>query len=148
MEVIEKDILTIESGYIFQQVNCQKVMGSGLALSIVQKWPQVYTEYLTYSEKFEYDYDLLGNCNHINVTPNLTIVNMFAQLHYGYDGKRYTDYCAFSECLKAYGDCRKNFYYFPWRIGCCRGGGNWNIIIKMIERWYPEAVICRLPQSS
>jgi hypothetical protein len=39
-------ILSVEQGIIVQQVNCQKVMGAGLASAISQKYPQVKEAYL------------------------------------------------------------------------------------------------------
>jgi len=39
------DILKVKSGFIVHQVNCQKVMGGGLALAIRKKWPIVYERY-------------------------------------------------------------------------------------------------------
>ena len=38
MKIIEKNILTIEKGIVCQQVNCQGVMGAGLAKSIKEKF--------------------------------------------------------------------------------------------------------------
>jgi len=45
MKIINRDLLTIESGIIAHQVNCQGKMGAGLALKIRKKYPQVYEYY-------------------------------------------------------------------------------------------------------
>lgn len=78
---------------------------------------------------------------------------MFCQLNYGYDKQRYTDYHAFKWALSAF-----NFkpqydllldneidIHFPMNIGCDRGGADWNIISNMIQYYFPNAVICKLP---
>ena len=62
------------------------------------------------------------------------VVNMFAQEHYGYDGKRYTSYDAFWSCL---GHIRETVpkgskISFPYKIGSDRGGANWDVIYTMI----------------
>ena len=65
----------------------------------------------------------------------LFIINMFAQEYYGYDGKRYTSYDAFWNCLNVLkARLRKNSTVaFPKNIGCGLGGANWDIIEKMID---------------
>ena len=45
MDFIQKDITTERHGLIIHGVNCQGVMGSGVALAIRNKWPVVYDEY-------------------------------------------------------------------------------------------------------
>jgi hypothetical protein len=59
---------------------------------------------------------------------------MFAQNGYGYDGKRYTSYDAFWSCLgKIKNKVPKGSKIaFPYNIGCCRGGANWEVICSMI----------------
>ena len=62
------------------------------------------------------------------------VINMFSQEHYGYDGKRYTSYNAFWSCL---GHIRETVpkgskIAFPYKIGCDRGGANWDVIYMMI----------------
>ena len=64
-----------------------------------------------------------------------SVINMFSQEYYGYDGRRYTSYDAFWSCL---GEIKKYIkpglrIAFPARIGCVRGGANWNVIFTMIE---------------
>lgn len=146
MKIIEQDILTITRGSIFQQVNCQGVMGSGLAKSIRDKWPTVFTEYERYCKGRENDFQLLGAHQFVNVELGLFICNVFGQLHYGKDGKRYTDYgailTAFRDVIKEHGDM---VYYFPYNFGCDRGGGDWAIVSKMINYYFPKAIICKLP---
>ena len=60
---------------------------------------------------------------------------MFAQQYYGYDGKKYTSYDAFANCLEQICDAvpKDKKIGFPYKIGCDRGGANWNIISAMIE---------------
>jgi hypothetical protein len=161
MKIIEKDILTVESGIICQQVNCQGKMNSGLAKSIREKWPVVYNEYNKYISKIEENEGrenasirLLGDILPVRLGKSLVICNIFGQLNYGYDGQRYTDYgalkLAFETILKfeyAWTPERQNIY-FPYNFGCDRGGADWNIVSKMIEYYFPNAIICKLPDKS
>jgi cell division protein FtsL len=77
---------------------------------------------------------LLGQIQVIPVADKKNVINMFAQQYYGYDGKRYTSYDAFWSCL---GKIREQVpkgskIAFPYKIGCDRGGANWNVILSMI----------------
>ena len=144
------NILDSGADIICHQVNCQGAMNSGVAKAIRQKWPKVYTEYKAkcdYEEatvnnlygKYESPIDwsecLLGDIQVVLVDESKAVINMFAQQYYGYDQKRYTSYDAFWYCLgriKRVINPEKTIA-FPARIGCVRGGANWNVILTMIE---------------
>lgn len=155
IKIIEKDILTVDRGIICQQVNCQGVMGSGLAKSIRDKWPIVYEAYSDFCNKFKNDFKLLGRVNEIDVkvdnktgAPIIIIANIFGQLNYGYDGKRYTDYDALVKAFEYYEFANKFKMpiYFPYNFGCDRGGADWEIVSKIIAYYFPDAIICKLPK--
>ena len=126
------NILDSGATVICHQVNCQGKMNSGVAKSIREKWPDVYTRY---QAKCECEVDLLGQIQPVIINADKAVINMFAQYNYGYDGRRYTSYDAFWSCL---GEIKKYLnpgvtIAFPARIGCVRGGANWSVILKMIE---------------
>lgn len=134
------DLLESDCDYICHQVNCQGAMKSGIAKSIREKWPVVYQEYMMkyFNSLPEL---LLGDIQFINVnTPEANeraqfIINMFAQEYYGYDGRRYTSYDAFWNCINLIKEAvpKGSKIGFPGFIGCVRGGANWNIIYEMIN---------------
>lgn len=140
------NILDSGADIICHQVNCQGAMNSGVAKAIRQKWPEVYTEYrnkardLSSEEFCDEDLSWMHMFGHIQTVfladkGTMTVINMFAQAGYGYDGRRYTSYDAFWSCL---GEIKEYIkpglrIAFPARIGCVRGGANWNVILKMIE---------------
>jgi O-acetyl-ADP-ribose deacetylase (regulator of RNase III) len=139
----------IDSGadIICHQVNCRGAMNSGVAKAIRQRWPEVYTEYHQCAKDIDIGFGdmqlswehMLG---HIQVVylgeengHSKGVINMFEQEGYGYDGRRYTSYDAFWSCLgeiKKYINPEKTIA-FPARIGCVRGGANWNVILTMIS---------------
>lgn len=133
MKIINQSLLDIDQGIICQQVNCQKVMGSGLALSIRKKWPIVYEEYKKIDGK-------LGDIDLVKVSFDLYVANLYGQDRYGRD-KRYTDYDAVRMCLKKLKEWDKQIY-IPCGMGCTLGGGNWSIVCKMIEEELPNAILC------
>lgn len=144
------NILDSGADIICHQVNCQGAMNSGVAKAIRQKWPKVYTEYKAkcdyeeatvndlygqYENPIDWSECLLGDIQVVLVEENKAVINMFAQQYYGYDQKRYTSYDAFWYCLgriKRIINPEKTIA-FPARIGCVRGGANWNVILTMIE---------------
>lgn len=145
------NLLDAPVDYICHQVNCQGRMGSGIAKQIKERWPVVYEEYQKafnnrtkeISDIFGGPTDpliagetLLGHSQQIKVNDTQTVINMFAQQYYGYDGKRYTSYDAFWACL---GGIRNSVpkgskIGFPAKIGCGLGGANWEVIFRMIEQ--------------
>lgn len=134
-----------EDYMLCHQVNCQGRMGSGVALQVKNKFPNVFKEYYvlykTYINinRYKTSSDLLGFCHICNTDRKTPIVNLFAQDTYGYDGKQYTDVAAFQDAfIKAceYVTERRETIkglVLPYKIGCCRGGADWNIISKIIE---------------
>ena len=144
IQVIKGDLLKSDVDYICHQVNCQGKMNSGIAKSIREKWPKVYYTYIQTHSDFSLSsilklQDLLGYNEIISIGVQ-SVVNMYAQFNYGYDGKRYTSYDAFWCCLH---DLKQSIpkgskIGFPYKIGCVRGGANWNIIYEMIKEVLSE----------
>lgn len=158
IEVIEGDIFETECKVIAHQVNCMGVMGSGLAKEIKNRWENVFTEYLRAIQTL--DHNCLGGCLVVGVGPDKYVANLFGQYYYrGYfkdpdsymcqspekrpemnengEAIRFTNYEALflslnrlkNEMLKY----KVDSVSFPWHLGSDRGGGNWEIIMTMIE---------------
>lgn len=143
----------VTSGWIFHQVNCQGKMASGIAWSIKSKYPKVYEEYLKFIGNSENkDLLVLGRCQEVKVTPELSIVNCFGQLYYGNDGQRYTDYAALKTAFKEFLWLKKDLdiksvienCHFPYKIGCALGGGNFDIVSRLVEFYFPAATFWKL----
>ena len=147
MKTIEGNILNVEKGIIVQQVNCQGVMGSGLAKSIRDKWPIVYDRYAEYvSKNINYgglSSDLLGLTIPVTVGKGLWVYSIFGQDFFGTD-KRHTNYGALSQGLSAFTGAACPIY-FPYLLGCGLGGGDWEVVSELIEFYVPDAIIVRLP---
>ena len=143
------NLLDADVEYICHQVNCQGRMASGIAKSIKTKWHRVYEDYIakcdsvrnkiiemcgSWESHIDASEVLLGDIQLVPVEVDKTVINMFAQQHFGYDGKRYTSYDGFWSCL---GKIREQVPYgskigFPDHIGCGLGGANWEVIKTMI----------------
>lgn len=152
IEHIKCDIFESGADVICHQVNCQGVMGSGIAKQVREKYPFVYEQYRKLCDMCSEERSILLGQTQITPTPINDkewkyIANLFAQESYGYDGKCYTNYDALKECLlyvKRY--CSDKVIAIPYLMGCHRGGGDWNIVYKMIEEVFAdsdcEVLIC------
>jgi Predicted phosphatase homologous to the C-terminal domain of histone macroH2A1 len=127
------------------QVNCQGVMGSGVAKAISNKYPVVKDEYLDFYK--ENKGNLLGNINIVE-TGKHRVINMFAQEYYGRDRNIcYTSYEAFRSCLQEINSIFKGekTLAFPYGIGCGLGGGKWEqIYTLMLEHCSGQVELYRL----
>ena len=132
------NLLDAPVDYICHQVNCQGRMRSGIAKQIRERWPVVYEEY----EKLHRQYLVKGGVTYLHgqsqvvpINDHQSVINMFAQLFYGYDGKRYTSYDAFWACLGEITEVipKGSKIGFPAKIGCGLGGANWEVIFRMIK---------------
>lgn len=131
--------MTSGADLIAHQVNCQGVMGTGLAKQIRNVYPSVYWQYKEYCEV--YGATLLGTAQILKVSNGeiqpTWIVNLFGQLKYGRD-RRYTDY----EALKSALEQLANYVYttgpafriaLPYKLGCGAAGGNWDKVLGIIQ---------------
>jgi len=121
-------------------------MGSGLALAIRQKWPEVYQSYLRFWGRSTPD-TLLGQILLVDVSPTLKVCNVFGQLHYGKNPHVcYTDYTAVRKALTALNTQRNNeCVYIPLNMGCSLAGGSWLVYSAIIEHCIPTAIITERP---
>lgn len=136
VKYVKGNLLDSNCDYICHQVNCQGVMGSGIARQIRERWPKVYESYIHFVNHHNMNEEgLLGKILISNISCPTRVINMFSQDTYGYDGKRYTSYAAFTQCLMTIKNHVRNHQSigFPKNIGCGLGGGNWEVISALIE---------------
>jgi O-acetyl-ADP-ribose deacetylase (regulator of RNase III) len=140
--IFNQDILNIPTGVIVHQVNCQHVMGRGLALAIRQKWPEVFKEYIAYAWK-------PGQVQFVKVATNLYVCNLAGQLNYGLS-KPHTmpeaHLWAWPKVAK-WASKRELPVYAPWKIGCGCAGGDWAVIQPLIENILPSIRWCVSDES-
>ncbi len=113
-------------------------MGAGVALSIKNKWPEVYEKYKTVLE--------LGRTSFKKVGQNICVANMVAQT--GVRGHRPLKYASLIACMNTVAMMtrtlrREGFYpeiHAP-KFGSALAGGNWDFIEELIEElWLPEYI--------
>lgn len=140
------NLLESNCNIICHQVNCQGVMGSGIAKQIRDKWPEVFTRYQEYMNYFwnmgiaTSSKHYLGQMQLCKVADNKYVANFFSQDNYLPRGVCHTHYEAFRICCKKlkshlddYAALKNAIIGFPYKIGCGLAGGDWSIISKIIE---------------
>lgn len=139
MRIVNGDIFQSDADVIVHQVNCQGVMGSGVARQVREKYPYVFQKYQELCSRYKAEHDekgLLGTAQIVKTDSNSTkyIANLFAQEKFGYDGKCYTNYDALRQCLAFVSERFKHASIaIPYLMACHRGGGDWNKVSKIIE---------------
>lgn len=135
IQTIKGDLLTAK-GIIVHGCNAQGVMGSGVALAIKNKWPEVFRAYKIHEDKAGL---ALGTISWVPVAEDVIVVNGITQEFYGRDGKHYVDEEAvrgvFQRVRKLAVQVKMSVN-FPL-IGCGLGGGDWTVISKIIEEELP-----------
>ena len=131
--IINGDIFDSGADIIVHQVNCQGVMGSGVAKQVRERFPRVYNKYVNVCRESNPLGDILLVCADETDNSKPIIANLFAQYKYGYDGGCYTDYNALQKCLDKLNICAKGMTVaIPYMMSCYRGGGDWEIVSTMI----------------
>jgi len=117
--------------------NAKGKMNSGVAKQVKEKYPAAFTEYQKMlATASRHQVSPLGG---ISVDYDGGIINLIGQSEYGYDGNRYCHYGHLAAGLSLIGirglhtleDGTK--FGFPHKFACDRAGGNWNIVLELIE---------------
>lgn len=127
------DVTEVSCDVILHQVNCKGSMGSGVALAIKQKFPEVYEQYtaLVHSNT-GVSSDLLGTLQLCKTNRGVIVANMFGQNAYGH-GQKHTNYEAIKTCIiKLNSACKGMTIALPYKMSCDRGGGDWTVVMQFI----------------
>lgn len=134
ISIISKDITTVDAGLIVHCVNCQHIMGSGVAKALYTKWPKVKQQYMERSnEAFS-----LGSVDFVDVGDGISrsqlyVANLYGQEYCGNDGKRYGDVDAVGNALTyifemahhILVDLDTDAIHIPYLMSCDRAGLSW-----------------------
>ena len=120
---------------VIHQVNCQGVMGSGVAGDIRKAYPQHYTDYIETCADDQIS-RLLG-WDMCTETDDKPIHAIFSQEYYGNDGALYSSYWALHMGILEVISSMMYWSYrtiaLPYGIGCGLGGGDWDKVMFLLE---------------
>ena len=151
MNYVNGSLFDSKAQVLVHQVNCRGVMGSGVAKQVKDHYPYVYQEYVHYCNEHSVN-ELIGSCLIVPI-PNSSqyIANIFGQINFGTDGRKYTSYDAVDMALSKLHDwCRSHnvtSLSFPENMGCARGGGKWRVISTLLwVHFFEEDMECFIHQ--
>ncbi len=143
MDILYGDITKVvleRGGSIVHQGNLLKVAGAGVALAIRNAWPRWYIHFSHKSAQ-------LGQIDAfpVQATPPISIITLYAQRGIGRE-KRQTDYQAFTTAIQEVRELYRmrvipSPIYLPYKIGCGLGGGDWDVILSIIQNYLPQVVL-------
>lgn len=145
IEIVNKCLIQAlkdgDADWIVHQVNCQGVMGNGIAKQIKEEFPSHFEKYREYCNNCT---DLLGTVFAID-----GVVGVFGQEYYGRK-ERHTNYVALISGIETFiNNILVEFQYLtkigvPYGIGSGLGGGHWDIVrtlLNDLQKMYPEVTI-------
>ena len=140
VKIVNGDILQATEDIICHQVNCQNVMGSGVAKALYTQWPEVKKSYHLFCRRFGSPEKLLGQVQLVEVANGRQVAHIFGQLEYGRDKyRKYTDYTALTKAFnKIRNQCADKTLAFPYGFGCGLANGDWKIVYNMIETYFKD----------
>lgn len=157
IEMRDGDLLHQEDiQVIAHQVNCKGVMNSGIAKQIKEKYHDNFTNYKNFCILYKKNSKELGGKLLTTIEfDGKHIANLFSQGNYGYDGGIYTQYPWFESCMISLYTYAKSYNLqvigVPYKIGCVRGGGDWNIVYKILEDIFQSSslklVMCKFDKD-
>lgn len=143
MDILYGDITKVvleRGGSIVHQGNLQRVAGAGVALSIRNAWGRWYIHFSHKSAQ-------LGQIDAfpVQATPPISIITLYAQRGIGRE-KRQTDYQAFTTAIQEVRELYRmrvipSPIYMPYKIGCGLGGGDWGVILSIIQNYLPQTIL-------
>jgi hypothetical protein len=130
-------------------------MRSGIAKEVVLRYPELYEADCA---TIRGDKNKLGTFSHAKTRDGKHGYNLYSQYQFGSDGNCYTDYEAIRRGLTSIKEHIKTnvhqhaFVGLPCRMGCVRGGGDWNEVLKIIHEVFDNdsinLFICELNEYS
>lgn len=129
------NIIHAREPILCHQVNCQNRMGSGVAKAISDRWPVVKMQYHEFCTGRQPE-SLLGEVQMVEINGVKSVANIFGQLHYGYDGRCYTDYAALDRAFAFLAQHTDLPMAFPYRFGCGLAGGDWDTVYALMEKHF------------
>lgn len=131
---VRGDLLASNLEVIAHGCNCRGVMGSGIAVQIRSKWPNVYEVYKLKHRVMGLE---LGTILPIRTLDGRLVINCMTQQDFGGGNKRYIDYSAIESCIAAMDNSVRDWGVaeigMP-KIGAGLGGGDWDQIEDIIVR--------------
>jgi O-acetyl-ADP-ribose deacetylase (regulator of RNase III) len=139
LKIIDKDLFNGHDDIIIHQCNCFKNWGRGIVIPMKAHYPKAYQADIktNYADKDKLGTYTFWTGTSIHKDKQITVINAYGQFGCGMDRQR-TTYEALKKAFKkANEEFPEGTIGMP-KIGCGLGGGDWNIVLKIIEEAFPD----------
>ena len=138
VKMFDGNVFDSNANIIAHQVNLHGIMGSGIAKTIKDKFPQAYSDYWNYCEQGE---QKLGDMVLVKINKDFWIANMFTQDRGFGPTERRTDYVAIETAFKRlmYLTPDSAVVAIPYKYGCGIANGDWDTVLKVLTKVFEEA---------
>jgi O-acetyl-ADP-ribose deacetylase (regulator of RNase III) len=136
VKVVKGDLFQADIDIIAHGCNCKNGFGSGVAGIVAKEHPRAKEEY---HAKFFNEGWHLGDVQFV-FSGYQTIANCATQNEYYPRNKRNADYDAIKVCMervKLYAQTGDFSIGIP-KIGCGLAGGDWNVVLKILEEVFTD----------
>lgn len=150
IEIINGDLLeALDKGEVQSIAHCVNTMGfmgAGIAAQIKKKYPNVFTQYSRVCNQELERSLLLGKAHKVVDNyqyPDVAVYNLFGQSDVGLS-KRQVDYGAISLALFNMSQQiheMDTVIGFPYGMCCGLAGGDWEIVLEMIEFYFKDHTV-------
>ena len=142
MRIVNGNLFNATEPVIMHQVNCQGVMGSGVAKTVRELYPDCYNGYVQFIKDHGGDLGAFGQC-YVYETNDKYILNVFGQL--GFGAGLQTNYLALTygilnglieiapKVQTQYNKLHPLQVALPYRMSCDRGGGDWDLVVGILQ---------------
>lgn len=123
-----------ENAIICHCVNDKRVMGSGVAKALYEKWSDVREKYMEWGQTKDF---ALGKVQFVPVEKKIAVANMVGQHDIvAENGIPPIRYKAIKSCFEKIRETaiRHNCsIHLPYLVGCDRAGGDWQVVEQIIK---------------
>jgi O-acetyl-ADP-ribose deacetylase (regulator of RNase III) len=142
-------IFNVDAHALVNTVNCIGVMGAGIALEFMLRYPDMYDDYVA---KCKGNIIKTGAVDYFKRNDGLVIVNFPTKWHFKYPSRMIWIEQGLQNFAETYRDQKIKSVAFP-KLGTQKGGLNWNIVKEQMERYLKpldiKVIICldALPEA-
>jgi O-acetyl-ADP-ribose deacetylase (regulator of RNase III) len=153
VEMKDGDLIKAKVDIIAHQVNCQGKMSSGLAKDLRGIYRDLLKQYNKFCKHYGFSESMMGIVQVVEAERyggrKDLVANLFAQYEESSNGEKMTDYRSLKQSLILLREYCETLSFsksddvwtigVPYKLGCGCGGGDWNVVSKMLHDIFDDS---------
>ena len=127
-------VFNVDASAIVNTVNCVGVMGAGIALEFMLRYPDMY---LDYEKKCDDKRIMTGKVDYYRNEDGMVIINFPTKWHFKYPSKLTWIEQGLKDFVQTYKQYDLDSVAFP-RLGTSKGGLNWSEVKILMEKYLSD----------